>query len=388
MNSPLFNISLYDLAFLGILFTGLTFVCLLLFTKRNNRTANAFLGAALFVAIFWIAQILLIDTGFKKLLRFQFSLAFGPLIYFYVLTITRPENRFHPKALVHFVPVVVELFFPRVNVLDFFSVIIYLYLGDRLIEAFYQRLQFNELNDRYRSQLRWLRKLLKGFALLWLLWIPYVIASYFTPLPAATYYPYYILLSVCFIRIAVICFFREDLRVPVPAAISNRPSVPPDLQQKGAWLKKLMEKNLYYRDPDIGLRSLAEKLELKPNELSRIINSALHKSFTDFINEYRVTEVARKMKDPANDKLTLIGIAMDAGFNSKSTFNRIFKEMTGKTPAEFKRQRENCLPDYTLRPYSRAARILSGNEAPTVWLRTNLKESICSDLISKPPGGI
>src|SRR6185312_15630035 len=115
-----------------------------------------------------------------------------------------------------------------------------------------------------------------------------------------------------------------------------KPSPSAELKQKGAWLKNVVKANLYYQDPELSLSSLAEKLDLSPHELSRIINTAIKKSFTDFINEYRVGEVIKKMQEPANDNITLLGIAYNSGFNSKSTFNRIFKEMKGKSPAEYK----------------------------------------------------
>ncbi|XHR97182.1 helix-turn-helix domain-containing protein [Mucilaginibacter sp. UC70_90] len=109
-----------------------------------------------------------------------------------------------------------------------------------------------------------------------------------------------------------------------------------------------MKANLYYQDPELNLRSLAEKLDLHPNELSRIINTVLKKSFNDFINEYRVADVARKMQDPAYDHLTLLGIAFESGFNSKTTFNRTFKQMTGKNPAEYKLELKKERPYYNL----------------------------------------
>jgi AraC-like DNA-binding protein len=353
LDKPVFHINIYDLAFLGILFVGLTVACLLWFTKRINRRANGFLGAALLVAVSWIATALLNDSGLNA--RIHASLAFGPFIYFYVLKITRPEFQFSKKNLLHFIPVCTELAFPQIYPLAFFSVLFYIYSSDRLIEAFYQQLQFNEVNDRYRSQLRWLKSLLKGFAFLWFLWVPYSIINYFQPLPVSAAYPIYIILSISFIRIALICFFKEDIKVPVPMPSISRPAIPAELKLKAAWLKQLMETNLYYRDETLTLPSLAQMLELHPNELSRIINSGLEKNFSDFINEYRVQEVVRKMQDPINDKLTLIGIAMDAGFNSKSTFNRVFKEMTGRSPADYKFQR----PNYILRPHRKPTPLLS-----------------------------
>src|SRR6202012_5448721 len=94
--------------------------------------------------------------------------------------------------------------------------------------------------------------------------------------------------------------------------------------------------NRLYEDAELTLATLAAKLNMHPQDLSRIINMGLDKNFSDFINEFRVREIARKMEDPASDRVTLLGIAYESGFNSKTTFNRVFKEMTGKTPVEYK----------------------------------------------------
>ena len=138
------------------------------------------------------------------------------------------------------------------------------------------------------------------------------------------------LLAALFIAIDffLLLWFSRKIKQPrvVPReTAASRPPIPAELLQKGAWLKKAMEVNLFYQDTDLSLRSLAETLDLHPNELSRIINTAFGKNFNDFINEYRIREVIIKMQDPAYDRITLLGIAMDAGFNSKSTFNRTFR---------------------------------------------------------------
>jgi AraC-like DNA-binding protein len=115
-------------------------------------------------------------------------------------------------------------------------------------------------------------------------------------------------------------------------------SAPSELKQKGIWLKKVVKENYYYQDPELSLVSLAGKLGLTTHELSRIINTVLKKSFNDFINEFRVAEVIRKLQNPVYDRLTLLGIAFDSGFNSQSSFHRIFKQITGKSPLAYKNQ--------------------------------------------------
>ncbi len=146
-----------------------------------------------------------------------------------------------------------------------------------------------------------------------------------------------------------------------------KPSPLAELRQKGIWLKKVVKANHYYQDPELSLSSLAEKLDLSLHELSRIINMALKKNFNDFVNEYRIREVARKMQDPAYDHLTLLGIAFDAGFNSKTTFNRTFRQMTGKSPAEYKNDLKKERSTYNLRPYSRSTAVISYHETTPKW---------------------
>jgi hypothetical protein len=91
---------LYDLAFLGAIFIGLAFAVLLYFAKAVNRSANRFLALALVTMILWMIRILAIDLRLETYipgwdrLAMQFLLALGPLIYFYVLKITRPAWEF------------------------------------------------------------------------------------------------------------------------------------------------------------------------------------------------------------------------------------------------------------------------------------------------------
>src|SRR5438067_12248075 len=110
MDKYTFHINTYDLAFLGTIFIGLTFILLLWFTKRINRAANRFLALAMVTIILWIARILGINIGLSAYitnwsrLPLQFSLALGPLIFYYVLKTTRPELKFRSKDLLHFSP--------------------------------------------------------------------------------------------------------------------------------------------------------------------------------------------------------------------------------------------------------------------------------------------
>ena len=126
-----------------------------------------------------------------------------------------------------------------------------------------------------------------------------------------------------------------------------------DAREKGRRLKEAVAANRFYEDAEITLATLAGKLNIHPHDLSRIINIGLEKNFSDFINDFRVREVAGKMQDPAYDRLTLLGIAYESGFNSKRTFNRVFKDITGKSPLEYKNTVKKEVPINKLAPLAR-----------------------------------
>ena len=70
--------------------------------------------------------------------------------------------------------------------------------------------------------------------------------------------------------------------------------------------------------------------------LSQVINEQLGVNFFNFVNQYRVEEFKERLADPSNRNFSLLGIAFDSGFNSKSTFNRIFRNTTGLTPSRYR----------------------------------------------------
>ncbi|MBS1525091.1 MAG: ABC transporter permease, partial [Bacteroidetes bacterium] len=384
MNPYTFHISLYDVAFLGVIFIGLTFSLLLWFKNGINKAAHRFLSIALCIVVLWTARILAIDVWLETYfsgwgwLPLQFSLAFGPLLFFYVLKITRPEYKFRRKDLLHFSPLLLELgawvlevkesvstgnvpyntaVFHRLNpfilILTFISVSIYLYLSHRQIKGFYRQIKFTG-GDRYRFELRWLQNLLKVFGLLWLWCIPVAVINYWGHDNHAFYFMY-LLVAAMTIWIAAAVHLKAETGIHAEMPSFPKPLPASELKQKVAWLKKTVKENGYYKDPELSLGTLAEKLGLHTHELSRILNTVLKKSFSDFINEYRVREVIRKMPDPAYDHITLLGIAYESGFNAQSTFSRIFKQITGKSPAEYKNELKKDYPTYNSRSYDRFA---------------------------------
>jgi ligand-binding sensor domain-containing protein/AraC-like DNA-binding protein len=101
-------------------------------------------------------------------------------------------------------------------------------------------------------------------------------------------------------------------------------------------LLQLMEKEKSYLDADITLPGLAEMLGIGKEVLSQVINRELFLNFNAFINGYRVEEAKKKLRDPKENQFVILKIAHDVGFNSKSSFNAVFKKVTGMNPKDYR----------------------------------------------------
>ncbi|WP_231705973.1 helix-turn-helix domain-containing protein [Labilibaculum antarcticum] len=91
-----------------------------------------------------------------------------------------------------------------------------------------------------------------------------------------------------------------------------------------------------YMDPGLTLPQLASQIHITSHHLSQIINEKFSQNFFEYINHFRVEEVKARIQNPKYESFSLLGIALDSGFNSKSAFNRIFKKVTNQTPSQFK----------------------------------------------------
>ena len=329
------HIGFYDLVSLGTLFTGLTIALLLLSIKKAGQTANLFLSSALVVVV--------LKAG--GLAPF-FLPGLGPFLYLYIRQLTFPDLRFRGIDLFHFSILLVGYWLPDWLIL--ISVIVYLYFSHRLIARFYARLR-PVLMDRPRFAFRRLDGALLLIGLLCLLAIVndnccFVIA---------------LVLMVTAVNVIV----KPDGNLQLTVPITDRS----EIKEKARRLKEAIAAGRLYEDAELTLTTLAIKLNIHPHDLSRIINVGLEKNFSDLINTFRIREVARKMQDRAYDKFTLLGIAYESGFNSKATFNRVFKEMTGKTPVEYKNNLKKEVSIDELRHPLRRQPILLRSESSLNW---------------------
>ncbi|MFK7812786.1 MAG: helix-turn-helix domain-containing protein [Maribacter sp.] len=349
---------------------------MLIFSKRINQKANRFLGLAALIIVLWNIWVLSHDLDFFRyasrfyLIPLNFSLALGPALYFYTRSISDLNFLFSKKSLVHFVPVLLELvvhgiismeavdkgilatstnafaiLIPIIQLLAIVSVILYSAFALKEIKKYHKWLKSNYSNSSDYG-LGWLYRLLFIFALFWFLWIPYTFVDYFFynyKLGISDYYPLYLLMSIITIWISAEAYLKPEIilleQKPKPEVEKLAPTE--DVVKKANWLIEQMELNLFYLNPELTLASLADSLEIHPNKLSKIINEGIGKSFSDFVNEYRTKAVVMRLKNPDYNHITLLGISFECGFNSKTTFNRVFKEVMGVTPFEYKKSLSN-----------------------------------------------
>ena len=100
-------------------------------------------------------------------------------------------------------------------------------------------------------------------------------------------------------------------------------------------VRDLMETDKAYLNPELNLSDLAKMANMSRGQLSEIVNTAFNKNFNDFVNGYRVEAFKDMLKENKHQQLSLLGIAQECGFNSKATFNRVFKKLTDLSPTEF-----------------------------------------------------
>lgn len=350
----------------GALIAQGIFAAVVLLFIQTNRPANRFLAALLLSFSLWLIDSFYRLSGiYQQDANFYFqpiyySFAFGPLLYFYVRALTVPDFNFKLPQLLHFIPVLLQaglylflfvsdyptrlwfwlevhspITYPLEFALTLLLLLIYIFRSVRLLQQYRHWLeeQFSEFD---RIHLDWLRLLLGAMGALALLWsidlymrlvLDWYLDHNFSELLMGGLI---LLVSIGAIRQSAI-----DRTGFVPKAVTP---VDPDIDSAlVARIKARMENAQDYLHPSLSLKDFSTHFPEPSRTISEHINHGLGCSFVDFVNGYRVAEVQRRIAIGELEQLTLLAIALEAGFNSKSTFNRVFKKQTGQSPTEYVR---------------------------------------------------
>lgn len=164
----------------------------------------------------------------------------------------------------------------------------------------------------------------------------HVVAARSRSAGASMFFPAFVFTIVLLVSLGVFLLHRQRKKAGGRSA-EKKISIPEDrIEELTKRVLYLFEVEKIYRQELLSLNALAEKLGIPPHHLSWILNARIGKTFSDFLNHFRVEEVKQRLADSGERDLTILDIAFSAGFNSKSSFNKTFKASTGKTPSEFR----------------------------------------------------
>ncbi len=146
----------------------------------------------------------------------------------------------------------------------------------------------------------------------------------------------YVAIGTIFLVVALDALTKVDKLFPKIAALEPTQATSPDPRVDVTAIAEKIRREGLHRDPDLNLARLARHVGTNESYLSRAINTSAGVNFNRFINEIRVQDVCDRLRDP-NEKRSILHTAMDSGFASKATFNRVFREITGETPGRWRR---------------------------------------------------
>jgi AraC-like DNA-binding protein len=366
----------------GVLLAGV------LAARRRNRTANRLLAAAMLAFSIHLASAVYYSADLVQAFPHFFGAAYplpflyGPLVYLYAATAADRARRLTPLDALHFVPflVVVVAGLPiylmsGADKVAFFHQLqsgarpLLLRITDPLkllsgvtyatITIVFLRRHHDRVKESYSSlervNLRWLLWLGSGAAAVWMLALVFQLlesAEVMRIEPQDDYVALAIAVLVYGIGYAGLRqpeIFRYEtaehpvqVAVPAPEPETGAPRyersglTDREAQRLKEALTAVMERERPWRDCELTLADLAERLSTTPHKLSEVLNSELGQTFYDFVNGHRVREVQRRIAAGEARQVTILSLALDAGFASKSTFNLVFKKHTGQTPSDFR----------------------------------------------------
>jgi AraC-like DNA-binding protein len=209
---------------------------------------------------------------------------------------------------------------------------------------------FNNFSNTSKLDFLWIKKLILIFGVVWTALISVTVIHHIFQLFSMVFCTDGLFLSLSIFVILIGYFgFKQKIIYGTEEIVVHENSMN-NVQAKyaGSKLKeteaiklaeqltKHIETSKSFLNPDLALSQLATEVNISSHLLSQVINEQFNLNFFDFVNQYRVEEFKQRIVNPQYESYSLLGVAFDCGFNSKSAFNRIFKKATGLTPSQYK----------------------------------------------------
>lgn len=354
------------------------FFAVFIITLRHFTSGSKKLLFALFLVMAIVQFVFMMsDLGLGKLAQsFLFALVpiillIPPLMFLYLASLCLEANLVKTSRIIyHFLPSIILLiansvvFYLMYNVSDInlvfklFDVFSFLILGG-LVGVFtiqnilyitwgirvyskYKKHSKNYLSFETELNLKWMGIYLLGY----FLFVSAVYLSSIFKIESSYFYNFALAAYIAFLGFRGTKQYDYYIGFKVNnAAINdiNKNSVAEEIDEAEARKNEIKEKllnvletNKLYLKEDLTIFDLSKELNINYKYISQAINSSFKKNFNSFINEYRVMESLKLMKEPDNEKYTLEAISQMSGFKSRSSFYSFFKKQTGKTPSEFR----------------------------------------------------
>ncbi len=220
-----------------------------------------------------------------------------------------------------------------------------LYLAYTIQIFYYYRKKIPEFfSNTFKLELNWIRNFLIVFTVLFLYSsFQDIIGSMILNLSYSQRWWLNLFMAFIVIYVGLNGYFREPLKLKnLDFDLNPKSKDEIDINRKFDIpikelenLKKFMVKEQPFLDPEINLSDLAGSLNVSRGHLSALINRGFEMNFNDFINSYRIKMFQKKLEEGEHEKLSLLGLAYECGFNSKATFNRVFKKLTNQSPSDY-----------------------------------------------------
>lgn len=347
---------------------------LLLFRKRKVLPGYFFLagylGVMLLQVMMKIASKLWLMQNIDPLYQFSYQLPFlyGPLLYLFVVRYTN-HRKLQVKDWLHFVPVLLVIAAMIVpGMYDTLPAFFNLLFDSKYAAPLqvigivaYHVSAFFILKKFSRQRAQWLKQLtIVSMVVCSIVAVVIALMYYNNPawrnvrfgFIALTFFIYWISYKALS-RPEIFAVIRGNSgneTVPFPAPplkahlpvkkYSNSGLGAEELNRIITALEQKIKQDRPYLDPQLTIDDLAQSVNCSRHHLSQALNEQLGQTFYDYINQYRVAEAKLLLADPAKASLKVAALAFDAGFNSISTFNEVFKKMTGQTPTQFRKKPE------------------------------------------------
>ena len=342
--------------------------------KRGNRTANKFLAALAATTSITIMGSILNSTRYILLfpqvaqLHSPFNFLIPPLIFLYVRALISGKSKFGKAMLWHFVPAGICLLYYlplyfrsreskleymlsayqnypplewRVrSTLIFIQSIIYLSLSIYLVVSRSRRVG-KQSSRAEKSNLFWAKSFI---IVVFICWGAATLRFFFAyDARAWTMLVVPVSLSLWMYVMGYVTLRQAEAVAGVvdeelPSKKYEKSTLTPERAEE--YLKRIleiMEKQKPYREGDLTLHKLAREMSISTHHLSQIINERLNQNFFDFVNTHRIEEAKRMLVDPGKKHYSILAIAEEVGFNSKSAFNTAFTKHANMTPSEFRK---------------------------------------------------